>query len=74
MIRILSGSYFFAQSWSWVIVAHIFEVLKKGLLVIVAHFVTNVSLVIMAHEKSDLTYLHIHMNIVTLYNDFKSYS
>ena len=54
--------------------AHIFEVLKKGLLVIVAHFVTNVSLVIMAHEKSDLTYLHIHMNIVTLYNDFKSYS
>ena len=42
--------------------AHIFEVLKKGLLVIVAHFVTNVSLVIVAHEKSDLTYLWYGQN------------
>ena len=37
--------------------AHIFEVFKKGSLVIVAHTGIKVSLVIVAHEKSDRPYL-----------------
>ena len=41
--------------------AHIFEAFKKGSLVIMAHIVAKVSLVIVAHEKSDRPYLCIHV-------------